>query len=104
MSVNYPLLDAAAAAPLAPRRTFGNDEHFVDGGQFGAQSRHLRADSTEERGLFGRGLFIEGLFAGVMYRSLRMLHERALHSTRRAVLDLLASGLSRRTGPPVKLH
>ena len=26
-------------------------------------------------GLFGRGFFIEGLFAGVMYRSLRMLHE-----------------------------
>ena len=54
--------------------------------------------------LFGRGFFIEGLFAGVMYRSLRMLHERALHGTRRAVLGLLASGLSRRTGPPVKLH
>jgi NADH dehydrogenase len=55
-------------------------------------------------GLFGRGFFIEGLFAGVMYRSLRMLHERALHGTRRAVLGLLAGGLSRRTGPPVKLH
>jgi NADH dehydrogenase len=54
--------------------------------------------------LFGRGFFIEGLFAGVMYRSLRMLHERALHGTRRAVLGLLARGLSRRTGPPVKLH
>jgi NADH:ubiquinone reductase (H+-translocating) len=55
-------------------------------------------------GLFGRGFFIEGLFAGVMYRSLRMLHERALHGTRRAVLGLLARGLSPRTGPPVKLH
>jgi NADH:ubiquinone reductase (H+-translocating) len=54
--------------------------------------------------LFGRGFFIEGLFAGIMYRSLRMLHERALHGTRRAVLGLLARGLSRRTGPPVKLH
>src|SRR6266403_5839976 len=54
--------------------------------------------------LFGRGFFIEGLFAGVMYRSLRMLHERALHGTRRAVLGLLARGLSPRTGPPVKLH
>jgi hypothetical protein len=39
-----------------------------------------------------------------MYRSLRTLHEQALHGTRRAVLDLLARGLSRRTGPPVKLH
>jgi NADH:ubiquinone reductase (H+-translocating) len=55
-------------------------------------------------GLFGRGFFIEGLFAGVMYRSLRMMHERALHGTRRAVLGLLARGLSPRTGPPVKLH
>ena len=54
--------------------------------------------------LFGRGFFIEGLFAGVMYRSLRTLHERALHGTRHAVLGLLASGLSPRTGPPVKLH
>ena len=54
--------------------------------------------------LFGRNFFVEGLFAGVMYRSLRMLHERALHGTRRAVLGLLARGLSRRTGPPVKLH
>jgi len=54
--------------------------------------------------LFGRGFFVEGLFAGVMYRALRMLHERALHGTRRAVLGLLARGLSPRTGPPVKLH
>ena len=54
--------------------------------------------------LFGRGFFIEGLFAGVMYRSLRTLHERALHGTPRALLGLLARALSRRTGPPVKLH
>jgi NADH dehydrogenase len=54
--------------------------------------------------LFGRGFFIEGLFAGVMYRSLRMLHEQALHGTPRALLGLLARALSRRTGPPVKLH
>ena len=54
--------------------------------------------------LLGRGFFIEGLFAGLTYRSLRMLHEQALQGTRRAVLDLLARGLSRRTGPPVKLH
>jgi NADH dehydrogenase len=55
-------------------------------------------------GLFGRGFFIEGLFAGIMYRSLRTLHERALHGTRRAVLGLLARALSPRAGPPVKLH
>jgi NADH dehydrogenase len=54
--------------------------------------------------LFGRGFFIEGLFAGVMYRSLRTLHERTLHGTSQALLGLLARTLSRRTGPPVKLH
>jgi NADH dehydrogenase len=31
--------------------------------------------------LFGRGMFIEGLIARVMYRSLRLLHERVLHGT-----------------------
>ena len=55
-------------------------------------------------GLFGRGFFIEGMLAGIMYRSLRMLHERTLHGTSRALLGLLARALSRRTGPPVKLH
>ena len=54
--------------------------------------------------LFGRGMFIEGLSARVMYRSLRMLHERALHSTPSAVLGTLSRALSRRTGPQVKLH
>ena len=54
--------------------------------------------------LFGRGFFIEGLFAGIMYRSLRMLHERALHGTLRALFGLLVRALSRRTGPEVKLH
>jgi NADH dehydrogenase len=54
--------------------------------------------------LFGRGMFIEGLFARVMYRSLRMLHERALHGTPSAVLGTLSRALSRRTGPQVKLH
>ena len=54
--------------------------------------------------LVGRSIFIEGLFARVMYRSLHVLHERALHGTPRAVLGLLARSLSRRTGPRVKLH
>jgi NADH:ubiquinone reductase (H+-translocating) len=54
--------------------------------------------------LFGRGMFIEGLFARLMYRSLRMLHERALHGTPSAVLGMLSRALSRRTGPQVKLH
>ena len=35
--------------------------------------------------LFGRGIFVEGVFAQIMYRSLRLLHERALNGTARAV-------------------
>ncbi len=54
--------------------------------------------------LFGRGMFIEGLFARVMYHSLRVIHERALNGSLYAVLGLLSRALSRRTGPPVKLH
>jgi NADH:ubiquinone reductase (H+-translocating) len=54
--------------------------------------------------LFGRDFFVEGLFARVMYRSLRSMHEQALHGTLQALLGLLARALSRRTGPPVKLH
>jgi NADH dehydrogenase len=54
--------------------------------------------------LFGRSLFIEGLFARLMYRSLRLLHERALHGTGSAVFGAVSRALSRYTGPPVKLH
>jgi hypothetical protein len=54
--------------------------------------------------LSGRGLFVEGLFAQLMYRSLRLVHERTLNGTGSALLAALARALSRRTGPPVKLH
>lgn len=54
--------------------------------------------------LIGRNIFIEGFFAKLMYRSLHLMHERALHGTARTVLDLLARRLSRATGPRVKLH
>jgi NADH dehydrogenase len=54
--------------------------------------------------LFGRGFFIEGLFARVMYHSLRLLHERALNGAVYAIIALISRALSRRTGPPVKLH
>lgn len=54
--------------------------------------------------LFGRGMFIEGVFARMMYHSLRLMHERALNGTLYALLGLLSRALSRRTGPPVKLH
>ena len=54
--------------------------------------------------IFGRGVFIEGLFARMMYHSMRVMHERALNGTRYALLSFLSRGLSRRTGPSVKLH
>jgi NADH dehydrogenase len=53
--------------------------------------------------LSGRSIFVEGLFAR-MYRTLRILHERALGGTAYAVLNLLVRALGRRTGPAVKLH
>jgi NADH dehydrogenase len=54
--------------------------------------------------LFGRGIFVEGLFARLMYWSLRVMHERTVNGALRTALGLLARGLSRRTGPQVKLH
>lgn len=54
--------------------------------------------------LFGGSFFVEGLFARIMYRSLRILHERALGGTTYAMLNLLIRALARRTGPQVKLH
>jgi NADH dehydrogenase len=54
--------------------------------------------------LFGRSIFVEGLFARVMYRSLRVMHERTVNGVLPTALGLLARGLSRRTGPQVKLH
>jgi NADH dehydrogenase len=55
-------------------------------------------------GLFGRSIFVEGRFARIMYRSLRILHERALGGTPRAVLNLVTRALAHRAGPQVKLH
>jgi NADH dehydrogenase len=75
---------------------------YRDFGSLVSLGRHSTVGTL--MGLFGQGFFIEGLFAGIMYRSLRTLHEQALHGPRRALLGLLARGLSRRTGPPVKLH
>jgi NADH dehydrogenase len=54
--------------------------------------------------LFGRGMLVEGVFARVMYHSLRVMHERALNGTLYAIVSFLSRELSRRTGPPVKLH
>ncbi len=54
--------------------------------------------------LSGRGVFIEGYFAGLMYRSLRLMHERALHGTSRAIFGAVARVVARRYRPPLKLH
>jgi NADH dehydrogenase len=53
---------------------------------------------------FVRSIFVEGLFARFMYRALRIMHERAIGGTPRAVLSLLVRALAHRTEPPVKLH
>jgi NADH:ubiquinone reductase (H+-translocating) len=54
--------------------------------------------------LSGRSIVVEGLVAHVMYRSLRILHERALGGTTYAFLNLLFRAVARRTNPKVKLH
>jgi NADH dehydrogenase len=54
--------------------------------------------------LMGRSLFIEGYFARLMYRSMHLMHEMALHGVFRTMLTALGRGLSRRHEPPVKLH
>jgi NADH dehydrogenase len=55
-------------------------------------------------GLLARGIFVEGYIALLMYRSLRIMHERALSGTLRALLNILARALTRGTSPTVKLH
>ena len=52
----------------------------------------------------GSGLFIAGFFARMMYSSLRLMHERALHGTASTLFAVLARALARRTTPRVKLH
>ena len=54
--------------------------------------------------LVGRSLFIEGYFARMVYRSLYKMHQAALHGRGRVLLRTLASGLSGRVEPSVKLH
>jgi NADH dehydrogenase len=54
--------------------------------------------------LMGRSLFIEGYFAKLMYRSMHLMHEMALHGVFKSLLSAMSRGLSRRHEPPVKLH
>ena len=54
--------------------------------------------------LVGRSFLIEGLFARMMYRSLYLMHQRALHGYTKVFIDTVARSLTRRTEPQVKLH
>ncbi|HUA81067.1 MAG TPA: NAD(P)/FAD-dependent oxidoreductase [Dyella sp.] len=54
--------------------------------------------------LTGGSLFVEGVFAGIMYRALRIMHERALNGNVRAILGIIARSTARRNGPQLKLH
>jgi NADH dehydrogenase len=50
------------------------------------------------------GVWVEGLIARSMYRSLYKMHEIALRGVPTVLLDTLASSITRRTEPHVKLH
>jgi NADH dehydrogenase len=52
----------------------------------------------------GRSLFIEGYFARMMYRSLYAMHQAALHGSGSAIWQMIASNITRRPEPGVKLH
>jgi NADH dehydrogenase len=50
------------------------------------------------------GVWVEGLIARSMYRSLYKMHQIALHGVPTVLLDTLASSITHRTEPHVKLH
>jgi NADH dehydrogenase len=52
----------------------------------------------------GRAFFIEGFLARMMYRSLYAMHQAALHGHWTVAWRMLASQISRRPDPGVKLH
>jgi len=54
--------------------------------------------------LVGKSMLIEGYFARLMYRSLYLMHQEALHGPVKVTLDTIARALTRRTEPHVKLH
>ncbi len=54
--------------------------------------------------LVGKSMLIEGYFARLMYRSLYLMHQEALHGPTKVALDTIARALTRRTEPHVKLH
>ena len=54
--------------------------------------------------LVGKNMLIEGYFARLMYRSLYLMHQKALHGTTKVTLDTAARAITHRTEPHVKLH
>jgi NADH dehydrogenase FAD-containing subunit len=54
--------------------------------------------------LVGGSLLIEGYFARLMYLSLHLMHDYALHGFVKVFLDTLVRIITRRTEPHVKLH
>ncbi|MBS7789006.1 NAD(P)/FAD-dependent oxidoreductase [Roseococcus sp. SDR] len=54
--------------------------------------------------LVGKSMFIEGYFARLMYRSLYKMHQTALHGSAPTAWRSLASLVSQRAEPGVKLH
>lgn len=112
-----------ASTPVPPRAQAAHQEaaHMVRQIERRLRGQRLRAYKYRDFGslvslgrwstvgnlmgfLYGRSIFVAGLFARVMYLSLRIMHERALGGTSRALLALIARALTHRTGPPVKLH
>jgi NADH dehydrogenase len=54
--------------------------------------------------IVGKGMFVEGYFARMMYRSLYMMHQVAIHGGRKTLIGTIGRGLTRKAGPDVKLH
>jgi NADH:ubiquinone reductase (H+-translocating) len=55
-------------------------------------------------GILFHGFKFEGLLARIVYRSLHLMHQRALHGTGKVALDTLAKTLTQHTEPRIKLH
>jgi NADH:ubiquinone reductase (H+-translocating) len=54
--------------------------------------------------LVGKNFLVEGYFARLMYRSLYLMHQKALHGAFKVALDTAARAITHRTEPHVKLH
>jgi NADH:ubiquinone reductase (H+-translocating) len=54
--------------------------------------------------LVGKNFLVEGYFARLMYRSLYLMHQKALHGASKVALDTAARAITHRTEPHVKLH